>query len=393
MMGTLWWGKLPREAGRLSPALGGALSDGAYLTAWPLVAALAPVLALVIGVALGSRRPESWVVPTSSIAMMAILVIVSGVGAALGAWLALGYAIGDFVLRSHPAPAGHVAYGLYTLAHVRAPLVIVYVVLAGLAVLVPLASRQLSGSRALGIRPGTTNAATTRMVAHVVLAGLLTMAWLITAPILLHPVFTWQAVHPPAAIVPSRPIAWMVALLAAGVALARDRLESIANTRPGYAHFEADARRSRPVPTPSSGRALPVELSLIMGAAIGTFLLSGLLQSFVDALLLGSVLLLFGVLRSVVNHVGSWTARMSRVPFTARLAASAVIGVLVARGVIGALWQQSPVFLPMACALGGSLCVTALLLAGSGSPAASPAPARPPSSPAAAPTGRVAKHG
>ena len=391
-MGSLWWGKLPRGADRLSPALFGVLSDGAYLTAWPLVAASAPVLAVVIGVALGAQRPESWVVPTASIVIMAILVIVGGLGAALGAWLVLGYAIGDFVLRSHPAPAGHTAYDLYSLAHVRAPLLIAYAVLAGLVVLVPLASRRLSEPRALGVRPGTSNAAPIRIIAHAALAGLLTIAWLTTAPMLLHPVFTWQAVQPPAAITPSRFAALMVVFFAAGVAMVRDHMESIAGTRPAFARFQADAHRPQPAPKGLTGNGLPVEATLIMGALVGTFLLSGLLHSFEDALLLVSVLLLFGVLRGAVNHVDSWTALMSRVPLVARLAASALIGGLVARAIIGALWQQLPVFLPMACALGGSLCVTALLLARPRSGTVAPGPATPSTLHAHGLTTRAAKN-
>jgi len=365
-MGTLWWSTLPGRARRLSPALFGALSDGGYLTAWPSVAAWAPPIALVLGVALGGHRPESWVVPTASIVMMAIVVTVGGLSAALGAWLSLGYAIGDFVWRAHPAPAGHTAYGLYALAHVRAPLLITYVVLAGLAVLVPAGSRQLSASAALGIQPSTPKAGMIRAVAHAGLVALFTAAWLISAPALLQPVFTWQSVQPPPAMIPSRSVEWALALLAGGVAVARDHLEPLASARPAYVQWQADMRRSQSSPAQSRRPALPAEVSLIVAAALGTFLLSGLLRSPVDALLLASVLLLVGVLRGSLTHAASWNALVSRVPLVPRLVGSAILGGIVARGIIGALSQQSPAFLAMACALGGAFAVAAVLMGGRG---------------------------
>jgi hypothetical protein len=373
-MSTMWWSDLPARARRLSPALFGALSDGAYLTAWPAVAAWVPPLVLVLGLYLGAHRPESWVVPTSSLAMMAILVTVGGFSAALGTYLSVGYAIGDFVWRSHPAPAGHTAYGLYALTHVRAPLLIAYVVMAGLAMLVPLGSRQLSASAALGIRPGTPNAGAIRDAAHAALVSLFTAAWLISAPTLLRPLFTWQGVAPPPAIIPSRYVEWMVALLATGVALARNHLESMAITRVGYVQFQADTRRGEPTPTRSSRPPLPVEASLFLGAALGTFLLSGLLHSPEDALLLGSVLTLVGVLRGLMPHAASWNALVSRVPLVPRLIVSVILGGIVARIIIGALWQQLPVSLSMACAIGGALSVAAVLMGGRGLGTASPAP-------------------
>jgi len=155
----------------------------------------------------------------------------------------------------------------------------------------------------------------------------------------------------------------MVALLAAGVAAARDHLESLANARTAYVQWQADTRRSLSTPARSVGPRLPIEVSLVAGAAVGTFLLSGLLHSFLDALLLGSALLLVGVFRRAVNHANSWIARVSRVPMVARVVGGAVIGGVLARGIIAVLRHQTPAFLPMACALGGTLCVTALLLA------------------------------
>jgi len=312
---------------------------------------------------LGARRPESWVVPTSSFVMMAILVVVGGFGAALGTWLSAGYAIGDFAWRVHPAPAGHDTYGLYALVHVRAPLVIAYVVLAGLAVAVPLGSRRLASSAALGVHPNAPNENAIRRTAHATLSALLTGAWLIVAPTLLHPLFTWQGVGPPSTIVPSRGTAWLMAVLAAGAALARDSVESLASGRPGYARWETSMQGDRPTPVRLLKRALPVELTLFAGAAFGTFLLSGLLSSSIDALLLCSVLLLVGVFRRGVSQATGWGARISRIPVTVRFAASAVAGIVLSLVIIRALRQQSPVFLREACAIGASLAVTTLFLA------------------------------
>jgi hypothetical protein len=150
----------------------------------------------------------------------------------------------------------------------------------------------------------------------------------------------WQGLTPPAGIVPPRYVAWIVALLAAGVALARDRIESLASSRPAYLQWRADMQHSQPVPASAPKHALPVEVSLLIGTAIGTFLLSGLLKSSTDALLLGSILLLVGVFRHAISQATGWGARVSRIPLTVRFAASAVAGIVVSLAIVRALRRQ-----------------------------------------------------
>jgi hypothetical protein len=382
-MRAFWWSYVPRQARHLSPVAPRALTDGAYLVAWPSIASVAPLVALVLGLALGWHRPESWTAPTESILVMVLLVIVAGFGAALGAYLTFGYAIGDFILRAHPA-GGHRWYGLYALTHVRAPLLIAYVLVAALAVLVPLGSHQLSAPGALGIRRPTPQSPRVQRIAHAVIIGLFTAAWMLTAPILVRPLFTWQGHEPPPVVLPK--IAWVLPFIAAVVALTRDHLESMAATDGAYAQFQADARRTRRAVPPRTKRILPTELSIVLGAACGTFLLSGLLRSPTDAVLLASVLILVAILGGVFGRAKAWTTSLSRVPVVPRLAVAAVLGAVAARAVIAALQHESPAFLAMAVALGASLSISAAMLADRNSPKPVPLATPPTRSPSASRT-------
>ena len=53
---ALWWERLPNLGNRFSRLLGAALGEGVYLTAWPRFAALAPISALLFGIAAGWLR-------------------------------------------------------------------------------------------------------------------------------------------------------------------------------------------------------------------------------------------------------------------------------------------------------------------------------------------------
>src|SRR5262245_41799418 len=97
-----WWLRVPMAARRISLSLSAVLTDGLYLTAWPQVGAIAPPLSLLIGFLLGWLRFTPGNTFTFSIYMMALMLVVSSLGAGLGAWLWTGYVIGDFFLFRSP---------------------------------------------------------------------------------------------------------------------------------------------------------------------------------------------------------------------------------------------------------------------------------------------------
>jgi hypothetical protein len=133
----LWWMRVPAATRRVSRILPAILADGLYLSAWPRVAAIAPPLALLLGLLLGWLHFAPGETFTFSILVMALMLLVSNFSAALGAWLWLGYVVGDFFLFRRNIYSYSV---LEQFVHVRVPLLIAYVLLAMLLVFIPLLS-------------------------------------------------------------------------------------------------------------------------------------------------------------------------------------------------------------------------------------------------------------
>src|SRR4051812_22535507 len=101
---TLLWERIPTLMARVSLTLSVALSDGAYVRAWPYAAVGLPVGASVLGVALGVLHPGG--VYSYSTVVLALLVAVSGVGAAAGTYAFTGYVIADLIADNRSALPG-----------------------------------------------------------------------------------------------------------------------------------------------------------------------------------------------------------------------------------------------------------------------------------------------
>jgi hypothetical protein len=99
---NFWWRDLPLTASRLSGFISVILADGIYLTHWLKVAAYVPVASLVLGLLTGWFHFAPGETFTFSIAVMALLMAISSFGTALGSYLLVGYAFGDFFLFQHP---------------------------------------------------------------------------------------------------------------------------------------------------------------------------------------------------------------------------------------------------------------------------------------------------
>ncbi len=173
------WVVRPAQVQRYSTALSRAWADGIYLTAWPWVALTLPWLASIIGVFFGATHwtpqvfgviGEQGVVmgpfPTGasvtvfaqSIPFLMIVAFVGALSARAGLLLALGYAVGDYLIVGPqfgmpPPPAGG-PIGLFGLSnpyitafcYVRLPQLILYALLLLLAVLPTLVTRTLVDS-------------------------------------------------------------------------------------------------------------------------------------------------------------------------------------------------------------------------------------------------------
>src|SRR5712692_9639137 len=102
-----WWGDLPARLRRYNVLLSEAWRDGVYLTRWPIVGIVLPLVAFVIGGIDGATHwtpiidhvydPQS-VAFTELLPFMVCAAVAGALSANLGLLLTLGYALGDFFI-------------------------------------------------------------------------------------------------------------------------------------------------------------------------------------------------------------------------------------------------------------------------------------------------------
>jgi hypothetical protein len=333
MIGKLaeyWWGRVPRRMSRVSAGLGVVFGDGGYLEAIPPVAALAPVLALFFGFIIGWRHPLATDLFTSSVAFMVLALVVGTLSAAVGAWLVIGYAVGDIVIGVRD-PA---FLGAFTNAgKTWAALLLCAFVLAMLVVLIPLTARALANeasARWLAGRPFAAEAGVAALA-----EALLVFAWTQAALVLTRPYFTWHGLAPSTSTVEGlHTAAWALPLVAIGAAALRAWLD---------VRYAAATRKRLPVPAQQRRRA-PQPVAIAVRALIAVFLLAGLMDSWVDPIIVGAVMIAFLALREpLLRRLGPRTAIVMRVPILPRLIVGSVISAIIAIIVVAAFGTQSVV--------------------------------------------------
>lgn len=360
---------------RISRSLGLPLLDGVYLAAWPAVAALAPPLALLLGLFLGWLRFAPGDTFTWSITVMAVMVVVSGFGAALGVWLWLGYVIGDFFFFKHPVSAyNHTLLG--EILHVRVPLLQTYILLAALLVFIPFLSAKLQ-AQINGHWRQQPRQARTRVAVGVtaLLQGLLVFVWTQVAPILNGPLYTWSRygkfsrqgyVGPP--VEAMRPLVTMWGVLVVLAALAggaRVLLHYAAAVRPAALQTLRQVREGlMNIQKPRSWK-LPAWAEILAPSVFATWMLAGLVDNVREAIGLAVVLaFIIHARKNLLPRMTAYVRQISRVPPTTRIIAGFAINFLIGQLIIGALWKDpyKYTWLPMLISVTLSLVVFALLL-------------------------------
>lgn len=313
----LWWNRLPLLAGRVSRTFSIVLSDGLYLAAWPRVAALAPPISLLVGFLAGWQRLGADQVFTQSMLILSLAVIFGFVSGQLGFMFALGYALADFFLYSHPAfAAGNWVMEL----QMRVALLITYVALAMSAVVIPLSVRLLRAETPMP----PPRLPDLRLVVESVFSGItsafLLFLYLQAVPLLIRPLFTWRGFMPPVqAVSPIQNLGWVIALIAFVVAVLRVLAEYGAAVKDPEAS-EVLADRLDSIARPGLLNRLPWVARLALGSGFGTLLFAGLLDSWLNALILFLGILSIGAVRSVLPvWGGAWSQGISRIPMVLRL--------------------------------------------------------------------------
>ncbi|MEN3310189.1 MAG: hypothetical protein V7603_6391 [Micromonosporaceae bacterium] len=349
------WRRLPELAARLSGTLRVVLRDGDYLLSWPVVAALAPPLALLLGLLLGAVHPGP--VFSSSLAVVLVLAAVAGTGAALGCLALVGYAVGDLALHRH-AGVGH-PYGasvVDTLLRTDAAALDTYLVLAGLVVVAPLVATAVRQRGQRLVRPGTTRLAIGFVLAAVVQA-LLAYLWGQAAAYLIRPVWSfWNAAPDAGPIGILQHDGGWIALVTVLAVAGRGALTLLAQRHPASPASPPHLRFRMP-------RRWPWPVPVALRAAVFTLLLSGLTGTAPGAAVVFALLVGLGALRyRVVPALESYVRVVDRVPLVLRVLACCLVAYLLAVVVVRpAVSRGTTSFLPVLVAVLPPLLLAAFL--------------------------------
>lgn len=321
----------PAQLARVSQVAGVAGRDGAHLLVWPALAVGGPLLAALLGVAAGVFRFGADAVFTESLVILTLAVALGFASAQLGGWFVVGFGLSDLVIADHRV-LGY-AGGPWAALRLWVALVLTYVALAGVSVVAPLLVQAARGALRLPLRSADARLVADAAVAAAAAAAAASVV-LQSLPLLVRPVFTWQGGAPTTGamfLVQGR--TWLFALLAAGVATLRTLSEYVA----AVSDPAIVARVLESPATPPEGwwRRRPVAVRIAVGAVIGTWLLSGLLSAWWEALLTLMVLVVVeGLRRWVLPRRPAWTSAMEAVPAFVRLLVALGLTVVVAVAVL-----------------------------------------------------------
>lgn len=373
-MKEFWWNHLPRSVSRFSTMLAVILTDGFYLTAWRKVSAFAPPLSLLLGFLIGWLHFAPGNTFTFSIWVMALMLAISSFAAGLGAWLWLGYALGDFILFPHLQNSDWL--NLNAWIYVRIPLILSYILLGILLVSIPLTSKGLRRLTLPGLEEKLPELTLTQRrimtgIAAVIQAGLmaaLVYVWTQAAPTLIRPVYTWQGNQPPvAAIQPLQVNSQILVVVAAILGVIRIVIEYQSLNNPSVKKRASVLQQV--LTERASSRPFPVWIAVPIKAAFSTFMLSGILTGWQDAIIVGVLLLLAMLLReSVLIRLDTrWINQICRVPLLLRIVVAFAINYFLAVKIVEVMWNSTSTFLPIVISTILSFVVFALLIPNAGS--------------------------
>jgi len=319
------WSDLPRGL-RRKPALAALFRDGNWmLRFWPLALAV-PIAAATLGYRLGGFRSPTEQFVTSSVTVMALMLAVSTLGAAIGLWTALGFALGDLLRFRHTHDSA-LLYpdGLKHLTLVQVPLIISYTMLMLLLVTVPLlaSTARASLTRQHG-RSGLIQAA--GIAFSSVIAAALAWCWARSAPMLIRPLWSFADTSGVvAAISPLERHGRVLVVVAAVGTAVRCLIEAV---------IPARAFPEPPLAIPTTPDAAPAKrhrywsgVAVITRALLSTLLLSGLTSTWSDAIQLFAVILLASALRTVLlPAIPRYSDLVWRIPVPVRVLGCGLLG-------------------------------------------------------------------
>jgi hypothetical protein len=361
----LWWHTLPKSIAAVWPGLAGTLIEGLYPGS---IAAASPSIGFCAGLVAGVINALVVGVLVQSIVVVGALLFVGTIFTGLAAWLLLGTFAGDFLYHLIRPIVPYSSYLTPSQIVLRAlPLAIQYSLLISVVIFIPRYARAVGGSldALRRTRLGGFAGSVARLLLMAVAGGLLVWAWVQAVPVLIRPLFTWAGASPlREAIQPMQTYGLSLVAVVIVALLAR---EVLARSNPGAMVPPVDiafvrrriALRARQYLL----LGLPVRISL--QAALTAFLLSGLLTSWTEALLLVALLVLFYCLRfGVIVTRGRPLTWIHSFPVVARLCIWAGSAYILSFVLLHWQWQSEAGLLgfrPLLFAVGASAVVYAVL--------------------------------
>jgi hypothetical protein len=366
-LNNFWWVRLPAVVGRWSRALAGILVDGLYLSAVPLLSACMPLLLLLLGLLIGWLHPgfADQEVFTASLLVLAIMIGIGASSAAWGGWLWLGYVLGDLLLYRHAGYQYFRGQFFEQLFRARLPLFIPYILLALALMFIPLISRLLRTQTLGWLKRSGAITTGLQAVLQGLLQGALVFMWTQAVPTLIRPVYTWSGSNPTVEVMqPLQAWGWALAIFAALPAVARVVFERRNMGQPGVAQRAAALQTALRANVLKQRPPLPVWASVVLKTIFTTFLLAGVLETWVDALLFAIVLALMLLGRAyLTTRVGFWVRLVARIPLLIRLVVGVLVNFFLTTWIVTAMWNNSSgTFRPIIISVALSLLVFFLLM-------------------------------
>ncbi len=358
-----YWVGIAAFLRRFSLILSESWYDGIYLTTWPPIAWLAPLVALLLGLAEGATHwtftlgqnlaPGQVVIFSQLLPFMVLVALVSALSTNLGLLLTLGFAIGDFVIAGPQlffVPVGAQDNPLLTFAYLRVPMLISYALLLLLAVTPTLMAKYLSAPvQRLAAEPAAV--ALLRGGAMVLLQAAFVYSWVQAAPLVVRIYWGWINSNPPISSAYYLQVEgnWLVyaAVLAAAL---RAWLSYVAYRQPA---IKARVRRlASALATAETHQALlrkiPKTIRVVLTAGALTLLLSGFIGGLVEAAIILIFIALILLARSLwLPRAGLWNAwaqLISHIPVVVRLVVVFLAGNYASNAIIS-LWMEPPEWL------------------------------------------------
>jgi hypothetical protein len=357
-LASFWWTTVPRIFGKLPGLSGLILKDGGYLQRWPQVAAWLPAAALLFGLISGLWHFGPGPTYTFSLFLMALMIAVASSGAVVGAWLCAGYALSDFLLYGH--------FGIQpefnSLVTTGFSLMLAYILLALLLVRAVFLTNAIARRALSWIKPSATSAVAVQAVFQALIQGGLVWAWAHAAPSLIRPVFTWNGGYPPTeAMRPLQEDGWILVAVGALGGTGRAVAEYLASRKSPALPAPPDLQSDKK--TAYSQLKTPPIAKFVFQSCFTTFMLSGLLATWLDAILLVVALFLIRYGSYLLaGKLGLVDKLLLRLPWIVRFIVGLAFSYFLANWIVTAMWSQTETFRPVLVSVVLSILLIVLLM-------------------------------